>query len=122
MKRFPVDPNYAKLLREQGLSVAEILRRARLPEDLFSRRDAALSTVEYLRFMTSIGDAILGTDLPIRLATAQQIETINPPIFAAYCSQDTLHCIRRLAQYKALAGAVTFPSQRLRMPFQCPSA
>ena len=108
MKRFPVDPNYAKLLRGQGVSVAEVLRRAKLPEDLFARHDAALSTEEYLRFMTSIGDAVQGTDLPIRLATAEQIETINPPIFAAYCSQDALHCIHRLAQYKALAGAVTF--------------
>lgn len=65
---FPVDPNYAKLLREQGLSIAEILRRARLPENLFPRRDAALSTEEYLRFMTSSEDAAQGTDLSIRLA------------------------------------------------------
>lgn len=108
MKRFPVDPNYAALLRGQGISVSAVLRRAQLPEDLFSRRDAALNTAEYLRFMTSIGEAVQGTDLPIRLVTAEQIETINPPIFAAYCSQDGLHCLRRLAQYKALAGALTF--------------
>lgn len=108
MKRFPVDPNYAKLLREQNLSVTEILSRADLPVDLFSRPNAALSSEEYLRFMTSIGEAVQGTDLPVLLATSAQIETITPPIFAAYCSQDGLHCIRRLAQYKALAGALTF--------------
>lgn len=108
MKRFPVDPNYAKLLRGQNISVSEVLLRAKLPEDLFSRRGAALDEEEYLRFMSSIGDAVQDTDIPIRLATAEQIEAVNPPIFAAYCSQDGLHCIRRLAQYKALAGALTF--------------
>ena len=108
MKRFPLDKNYAALLSEQHISVSEIMRRAKLPEDLFSRRDAGLTTEEYLRFMESIGESVKGTDIPIRLATAEQIESINPPIFAAYCSQDAVHCMKRLARYKALAGAVAF--------------
>ena len=58
--------------------------------------------------MESIGQATAGTDIPIWLATEGQIETVNPPIFAAFCSQDGLHCIRRFAQYKALAGALSF--------------
>ena len=108
MKRFPVDPNYARLLQGENISVSAVLQRAGLPQDLFARRDAALNSAEYLRFMQSIGQAVQGTDIPIRLATAERIETINPPIFAAYCSQDVRHCIRRLAQYKALAGALRF--------------
>lgn len=108
MKRFPLDKNYATLLSGQNISVSEIMRRAKLPEDLFSRKDTSLTTEEYLRFMESIGESVKGTDLPIRLATAEQIETINPPIFAAYCSQDAAHCMKRLARYKALAGAVSF--------------
>ena len=108
MKRFPLDKNYAALLSGQNISVSEVMRRAGLPEDLFSRKDACLTIEEYLRFMESIGESVKGTDLPIRLATAEQIESINPPIFAAYCSQDAVHCMKRLACYKALAGAVTF--------------
>lgn len=108
MKRFPLNKNYAALLSGQNISVSEVMRRAKLPEDLFSRKDACLTTEEYLRFMESIGESVKGTDIPIRLATAEQIESINPPIFAAYCSQDAVHCMKRLASYKALAGAVTF--------------
>lgn len=108
MKRFPVDPNYGKLLQGENISVSAVLQGAGLPQDLFARRDAALTSGEYLRFMQSIGQAVQGTDIPIRLATAEHIEAINPPIFAAYCSQDVRHCIRRLAQYKALAGALRF--------------
>lgn len=91
MKRFPLDKNYAILLSGQHISVSEIMRRAKLPEDLFSRKDAGLTTDEYLRFMESIGESVKGTDIPIRLATAEQIEAINPPLFAAYCSQDAAH-------------------------------
>lgn len=108
MKHFPLEKNYERLLSSQNISVPEVLRRAELPEDLFSRKDACLTTEEYLRFMESISKSVRNTDLPIRLATADQIETINPPIFAAYCSQDAEHCIRRLAEYKALVGAVSF--------------
>ncbi len=108
MKRFPLDKNYAILLAGQNISISEVMKRAELPEDLFSRKDAGLTTEEYLRFMESIGESVKGTDLPVRLATAEQIETVNPPIFAAYCSQDAAHCMKRLARYKALAGAVAF--------------
>lgn len=108
MKRFPLDKNYAALLKGQNISVSEIMQRAGLPEDLFSRKNPGLTTKEYLRFMESIGESVKGTDIPIKLATAEQIESINPPIFAAYCSQDAIHCMKRLARYKALAGAVAF--------------
>lgn len=111
MKRFPLDQNYAQPLKSQNISVSEVLRRAELPEDLFSRKDASLTSEEYLRFMKSIGRAVQDTDIPSRLATTERIETVNPPIFAAYCSQDARHCIKRLAQYKALAGAVSFEVQ-----------
>ena len=35
-------------------------------------------------------------------------ETITPPIFGAYCSSNARECIKRIAQYKALVGAITF--------------
>lgn len=46
--------------------------------------------------------------MPITLATAENIETISPPVFGAYCSANARECIKRIAQYKALAGAVIF--------------
>ena len=108
MRRFPIDPNYGLLLQSQNISVDEVLRRASLPGDLFARKEAALTEEEYIRFMASIQESVKDFKLPIMLATADNIETISPPIFAAYCSRDGEHCIRRLAQYKALAGAVHF--------------
>lgn len=114
MKRFPLDKNYAVLLKSQNISTREVLLRAGLPEDLFGRKDAFLTEREYMRFMESIEQSVEDPQIPILLATAEHIESVNPPVFAAYCSKDASHCIKRLAQYKALAGAVCFDVQETK--------
>ena len=58
--------------------------------------------------MESIDEIIPNKELPIKLATAENIETITPPIFAAYCSKNARECIKRISQYKSLAGAIKF--------------
>lgn len=44
----------------------------------------------------------------IRLAASEGIEAFSPPIFAAYCSRNALVCLKRLAQYKPLIGALLY--------------
>jgi AraC-like DNA-binding protein len=108
MQRFPIDRKYADLLGHVGLSVNEVLKKARLSEDLFSRKTPSLSDEEYFRFMEAIGDLSTDENLPIKLAAGEHIETFSPPIFAAYCSRDGITCFRRLAHYKALIGGIVF--------------
>lgn len=108
MKHFPLDKNYASLLRSQGISIEELMKRARLPLDMFQRENPCVTSGEYYRFMKAIEDIVPDQTMPITLATAENIETISPPIFGAYCSANAKECIRRIAQYKALAGAVVF--------------
>lgn len=91
-----------------GLSVEEILKKAELPEDLFARQYPSLSTEEYFRFMQAIDTLCVDDELPIKLASAENIETFSPPIFAAYCSKNALACLNRLAQYKPLIGALLY--------------
>ena len=108
MKHFPLDKNYAALLKTYGISVEELLKRAKLPLDLFARDNPCVTSEEYYRFMKAIEDLVPDKKMPILLATAENIETITPPIFGAYCSANARECIKRIAQYKALAGAVMF--------------
>lgn len=108
MKYFPFDKNYASLLKSQGISVEELLRRAKLPFDLFQRENPCVTSAEYYRFMKAIEDVVSDKTMPILLATAETIETISPPIFAAYCSANARESINRIAQYKALVGTVVF--------------
>lgn len=108
MKRFPLDKNYASLLESYGISVEELLRRAGLPPDVFSRENPCLAAEEYFNFMQAIESLVPDKKIPVLLATSENIETISPPIFAAYCSANAGECIKRISHYKALAGAVVF--------------
>ena len=108
MKHFPLDKNYAQLLRSYNISVEELLKRAGLPLDMFQREHPCVTAEGYYRFMKAIEDIVADEKMPILLATADNIETISPPIFGAYCSANARECMKRIAQYKALAGAVIF--------------
>lgn len=108
MKHFPLDRNYAALLNAHGISTDELLKRAGLPLDTFVKDNPCVTSQEYYRFMEAVEELVDDSTMPIQLATADNIETITPPVFGAYCSANARECIKRIAQYKALVGAVTF--------------
>ena len=108
MKRFILEKNYSDFLNSMGMKTDEILRKAHLPEDLFRRTAPCLTAEEYYRFMRAIEVLSENEETPILLATAENIETFSPPIFAAFCSENAAGCIRRLSQYKALVGALIY--------------
>ena len=108
MKHFLLDKNYGEYLTAKGFSVEEVLKKAMLPEDLFARHAPSLTTEEYFRFMEAIDALSPSPETPVRLAAAENIESFSPPIFAAYCSRNGLTCLKRLAQYKPLIGALLY--------------
>ena len=108
MKHFLIDKNYGTYLSGMGFSIDEVLKKAMLPEDLFARQTPSLTAEEYFRFMGAIDALSPDGQTPIRLAASEGIETFSPPIFAAYCSRNALVCLKRLAQYKPLIGALLY--------------
>lgn len=108
MKHFLIDKNYGEYLSAMGFSVDEVLKKAMLPEDLFARQTPSLTAEEYFRFMQAIDVLSPDEQTPIRLAVSDGIEAFSPPIFAAYCSRNALVCLKRLAQYKPLIGALLY--------------
>ena len=108
MKHYPLDKNYAALLKKYRIPIDELLKRAMLPLDLFNKDNPCVTSKEYCRFMKAIEDIVQSKIMPIILATSENIETIFPPVFAAYCSGNARECIMRIAQYKVLAGPVLF--------------
>lgn len=91
-----------------GFSIEEVLKKAMLPEDLFAHQTPNLTAEEYFRLMQAIDALSPDAQTPIRLAISDGIEAFSPSIFAAYCSQNTLVCLKRLAQYKPLIGALLY--------------
>lgn len=108
MRRFLLDKQYGAYLTAMGFSVEEVLKKAELPEDLFSREAPSLTPEAYFRFMQAINALAPDEQTPIRLASSETMATFSPPIFAAYCSRNALTCFRRLAQYKPLIGALLY--------------
>lgn len=108
MNYFILDRKYIDLFKILGISIQEVLKRANLPEDLFSHKSPVMTIEEYTRFMDSIKELSKDDSLPIKIGTIENLETFSPPIFAAYCSKNALTCMNRLATYKKLIGPLVF--------------
>lgn len=113
MKTYILDAQFSQLFAAFGIDPGEVLRKAGLAEDLFSRTTPALSGSDYLALMEAVGQLAPSEDFAIRLATSDGVERFSPPIFAAYCAQNGQRCIERLAQYKPLIGPMRYRLETL---------
>ena len=94
-------------LRDLGLEVENVLRRAGLARDLFSRENPRLSVEEYFGFWNAVVDEAGDPLLPLTLAKAFSPEAFSPPIFAALCSPDMTVAAGRMADHKRLVAPMT---------------
>ncbi|TWH71430.1 AraC-like DNA-binding protein [Azomonas agilis] len=101
---FSLDIGWRTLLKDFGLQPEYVLRKAGLPEDLFSRAGYGLDTDEYFRFWHALeleaGDAMF----PLHLVEIVSAEVFDPPLFAALCSANLMQAVQRLAKYKQLVA------------------
>jgi AraC-like DNA-binding protein len=108
VKHFILDNRYGDLVRAYGVDASEALRKAHVPEDVFTRRNPTMTASEYYAFMQAVGELSPDPDLAVRMSTADGVEQFSPPVFAAYCSADGRTCVERLARYKKLIGPMEF--------------
>ena len=108
MDKYILDGQYGKYLEMIGVKVGEALKEAGVPEDLFSRKKPVLDEADYYRFMDAVGNQITDPSLPIAIASADNIESFSPPIFAAYCSRNGKTCMERLSRYKRIIAPMRY--------------
>lgn len=111
-KGFAVHPGWQIMLKDAGISVANVLRRAGLPEDLFSREGAMLNSEEYFALWRGIEDEAQDPIFPLTIASHISVEAFSPPIFAALCSPDLNTALTRIARYKKLVMPMTLVVER----------
>jgi AraC-like DNA-binding protein len=102
-RTYSVWPAWKVLLQDAGVDSANVLRRAKLPGDLFAREGVRLDSASYYRLWEAIeaeaGPA--GGPAPLRFANRFSTDWFNPELFVALCSDDMNGALARLARYKS---------------------
>lgn len=101
-RTFSFDIGWRTLLKDAGLQPENILRKAGLPDSLFSGEKRNLSTDEYFRFWRALEVEANDAAFPLRLVEKLSAEVFDPPLFAALCSSNMMQAVQRLARYKQL--------------------
>lgn len=103
-EKFIIEPGWQIIFKDLGISVHEVLTRAQLPIDLFSRQTIIVNSKEYFRFWTGLQETVKDPTFPLKLGQAIPVESFNPPLFAALCSPNLSVAMKRLSQFKKLLG------------------
>lgn len=82
--RFSVQMGWKLLILDMGFNPADVLAFARLPGDLFARKDAALSPAEYFNLWRGLEQAAGADELPLKLGRSFLLaEAFDPALFSA---------------------------------------
>jgi AraC-like DNA-binding protein len=104
VEHYTIDPSARVLIKDMGLSLGNILRRAGLPGDLLSGGPAVLDAAQAAALWDAIAVEADDPALPIRIGQAISVESFSPPVFAAICSPNLNVAAARLSRHKALIG------------------
>lgn len=106
---FAIQPQWRDLLEDLGISPAEVLRRAGLPQDAFARRQRhVLDSAEYFRLWQALdnGGRTPATPPALKIGSAIPLETFEPALFGALCSSDLNAALTRMSRYGRLASTM----------------
>lgn len=104
---FSLDIGWQALLKDFGIQASHVLRRAGLPEDLFSRVGYGLTTDEYFRFWHALEAEANDAMFPLQIVEKVSAEVFSPPLFVALCSANLMQAVQRLAKYKQLVAPMS---------------
>lgn len=111
--KYTLDMGLQVLLKDMNLSPQDVLRHARLPLDLLSRKAPTITADEYYRLWDGLAYVMRDDPtFPLHLVQAFTVEAFSPPIFACFCSSDLNVAANRLSYYKPLVGPLRLDVQQ----------
>lgn len=110
---FTVSPGWRILLKDMEIDPANVLRRARLPDDFLTHGAVSLPTDEWFRLWRGLEAEANDPLLPLRIGRAISFETFDPPVFAAMCSRDLNVALDRISFYKKLCAPLSLDVRHL---------
>lgn len=103
-KQFRVPGMLATRLEESGISVAAVLRRAALPQDLFQQTRILVSTPELFALWRAIAEISQDDSIGLKLGTETRTERFHPMGIAALSNETFGAAIKHMAHYKKLSA------------------
>ncbi|WP_369933015.1 AraC family transcriptional regulator [Xanthomonas tesorieronis] len=98
------------------MAASPVLRRARLPGDLFARQNVRLDPESFFRLWVAIEDeaASIDADVPVALQIAKVMSSdwFDPELFAALCSSNMWGALDRIAKYVRLIAPMIIRIER----------
>jgi len=103
-RTYALDSTWRPILKDIGVSSANVLRRAQLPEDLLCHESVRLNAADFYRFWDGIEKELGDPLFPLRLCQAIKTESFSPAVFAALCSPNLWVAAQRISRYKPLVA------------------
>ena len=121
--KFIISKNWLVLFKDMQLDLDDVLTHARLPADLFSRKEVSLTPAEYYQLWEGL-EAVAGErNIALLLAEKFNVESFDPAIFACICSPNLNVALMRLKEYKPLIGPmlmdIDVSPDRTRLRLSC---
>jgi AraC-like DNA-binding protein len=104
LKQFRVPGRLALKLKELGVSVPTVLRRAGLPRDLFDQTRVLVSTSELFALWRAIDYVSSDPLIGIKLGIETKTERFHPMAIAALSTENLVAASEHLARYKKLTA------------------
>jgi AraC-like DNA-binding protein len=104
IKRFRIPGRLALKLKESGVPVAAVLRRAGLPQDLFEQSRVFVSTEELFAIWDAIGRVTSDPLIGLKLGVESKMERFHPMAIAALSTENLVTATKQLARYKKLTA------------------
>jgi len=106
--KFTIDPSWRVIFKDLSIDANLVLKRAKLPCDLFSRKNATVSAKDYFQFWNALEESFTDSTFPLKIAKNIKTEAFHPLFFAALSSPNLNIAAGRISKYKSLVGPMTF--------------
>jgi AraC-like DNA-binding protein len=100
---FRIDNRFGQHLAERGLSVAEVLARARLAPGFFERDKVDATTEELFALWAAVGEISADPAIGLLLGSEDRLEHYNPISVAMLYTRSFAEALDRAARYKKLS-------------------
>ena len=112
IKKFIIEPGWQIIFKDLGTNVSEVLTRAQLPTDLFSRQTTTVNSTAYFQFWIGLEATVKDPAFPLKLGQAIPVESFNPPLFLVYlirlATREQIIPLKIQTQEKLNGGEISF--------------